>query len=122
MRVSRSQITDGVTGYIRNDILPKLDNDRAVQVILTIAVNAAAANSRLVDAVFDNGMVKAVLDDDGTGTYDISVLADSMKDAVMKYGSFPVKIPAVPLLSPREITVTLGAEDIEKLRRTIESA
>ena len=122
MRVSRSQITDGITGYIRNDILPKLDNDRAVQVVLTVAVNAAAANSRLVDAVFDNAMVKAVLDDDGTGTYDIGVLADSMRDAVQRYGSVPVKIPAVPLLSPREITVVLGPDDIEKLRRVIESA
>lgn len=122
MRVSRNQIADGITNYIKNDILPKMENDKAVQIIGTIAINAAAANGRLVDAVFSNDIIRALLDDDGSGTYDITGLADSMRDAIAQYGSFPVKIPAVPLLSPREITLKLDAEDIDEMRRRIESA
>ena len=122
MRVSRNQIADGITNYIKNDILPKMENDKAVQIIGTIAINAAAANGRLVDAVFSNDIIRALLDDDGSGTYDITGLADSMRDAIAQYGSFPVKIPAVPLLSPREITLKLDAEDIDAMRRRIESA
>ena len=122
MRVSRNQIVKGVTDYVQNEVLPKMDNDRAVQIILSIAVNAATANSKLVDSIFDNDIVRSMLDDDGTGTYEINGLADAMRAAVQQYGSFPVRIPAIPLVSPREITLALNASDVDAMRMRIENA
>ena len=122
MRVSRDQIIRGVGDYIENDIMPTLGNDKAVQIIATIAVNAAMANDKTIDAIFSNEIIRAMLDDDGTGTYDITVVTDSMRDAISKYGSFPVHVPAIPLVSPREITVKLTAEDVDAMRRRIENA
>ena len=122
MRVSKSQIVKGVTEYIQGEVLPKMDNDKAVQIILSIAINAALANGKMVDAVFANEIVRSMLDDDGTGTYEINGVADAMTAAVQKYGSFPVKIPAIPLISPREITLTLNATDVEAMRLRIENA
>ena len=122
MRVSKSQIVKGVTDYIQGEVLPKMDNDKAVQIILSIAINAALANGKMVDAVFANEIVRSMLDDDGTGTYEINGVADAMTAAVQKYGSFPVKIPAIPLISPREITLTLNATDVEAMRLRIENA
>ena len=120
MRVSRNQIIKGVADYIKNDLIPTMQNDRAVQIIFTIAVNAAMANSKLTDTIFDNEIVRAMLDDDGSGTYEISGIVDSMQAAIQQYGSFPVQIPAIPLVSPREITVKLTADDVSAMRRKIE--
>ena len=120
MRVSRNQIIKGITDYIKNDLIPTMQNDRAVQIIFTIAINAAMANSKLTDSIFDNEIVRAMLDDDGSGTYEITGIVDSMQAAIQQYGSFPVQIPAIPLVSPREITVKLTADDVSAMRRKIE--
>ena len=122
MRVSKTQIVQGITDYIKNDILPKMENDRAVQIILAIAVNAAAANSSMIESIFDNEIILKMLDDNGSGTYDVGSLADAMKSAINQYGSFPVNIPSIPLVSPREITLNLNAEDVDAIRRRIEVA
>lgn len=120
MRVSRNQIIKGVADYIKNDLIPTMQNDRAVQIIFTIAINAAMANSKLTDSIFDNEIVRAMLDDDGSSTYEISGIVDSMQAAIQQYGSFPVQIPAIPLVSPREITVKLTADDVSAMRQKIE--
>ena len=122
MRVSRTQIVKGISDYIQSDIMPKMAEDRAVQIILSIAVNAVAANNKLVDSIFANDIVKTMLDDDGGGTYDIAGVADAMQTAIDQYGNFPVTIPAIPLVSPHEITLRLNADDIDAMKRSIESA
>ena len=121
MRVSRTQIVKGVSDYIQSDVLPKMADDRAIQIVLSIAVNAVAANNKLVDSIFDNSIVRSMLDDDGGGTFDIAGVADAMRKAIDQYGSFPVSIPAIPLVSPHEITLKLNADDIEAMKRKIES-
>ena len=117
MRVNRSQIVNGLTDYIRSDITPKMD--KAMQIILSVGVNSALANNRIMDSVFDNTIVSSLLEDDGSGTYEITGVLDAMKKAIDQYGSFPVTIPAIPLLSPREITLNLDASDVESIRRRI---
>ena len=122
MRVTKSQIVHGVTDYISKEILPKMSDDRAMQIILSIAVNAAGSNNKLVDAAMDHSIVRAMLEDDGSGTYDIGAIAEAMRSAIEQYGSFPVRIPAIPLISPHEITLQLGAGDIEAMRRRVEDS
>ena len=122
MRVTKSQIVHGVTDYIQSDILPNLANGRGLQIIVSIGANAIAANHKLVDVLFDNQMFRALLDDDGSGTYDISGLAEAMSKSIDQYGSFPVNIPAIPLISPTEITLKLSADDVDAMRKRIESA
>ena len=104
MRVSRDQIIRGLTEYIQSEILPQMGDDKAVQIIMSVAVNAAMANNKLVDAAMENGIVKTMLDDDGSGTYEIDGVAQAMRRAIERYGGFPVRVPAIPLISPREMT------------------
>lgn len=122
MRVTKSQIVHGVADYIQTDILPNLVNGRGLQIIVSIGANALAANHKLADVVLNQSMVRALLDDDGSGTYDIGGLADAMRKSIEQYGSFPVQIPAVPLISPEEITLKLTAEDVDAMRSRIENA
>ena len=122
MRVTKSQIVHGAADYLREEVLPKMADNRALQILLTIGANAALANSKAVDAVFNNNLVRAFLEDDGTGTYDIGAVADALRSAVEQYGSFPVRIPAIPFLSPNTITLSLGASDVDAIRRRIENS
>lgn len=122
MRVTKIQIVHGAADYLREEVLPKMADNRAMQILLTIGANAALANSKAVDAVFNNNLVRAFLEDDGTGTYDIGAVADALRSAVEQYGSFPVQIPAIPFLSPNTITLNLGASDVDAIRRRIENA
>ena len=122
MRVSKNQIVYGVTEYLQSEILPKMGDDRAVQIMLSIAINAAMGNNRLVSTVLDNELVRALLEDDGSGTYEIGGVIDAMRTAIEQYGSFPVRVPAIPLLSPHEITLKLDASDVDAMRRKIENS
>ena len=121
MRVSKGQIARGAAEFIENEILPKMGNDRAVQIILSIAAKTVTSNNNLIDAIMENEIVRAILNDDGTGMYEINGVMDAMQESVEQYGSFPIQVPAIPLLSPHEITLTLDARDVEALRRRIEN-
>lgn len=120
MRVTKSQIVHGVTDYIQSDILPQLGGAKSMQIIVSIGANAVAANPKLLDAIFSNPLVQALLDDNGSGTYDLSGLVDAMAKSIQEYGSFPIKVPAIPLISPAEFTLSLTAEDVAAMRRRIE--
>lgn len=122
MRVTKSQIVHGVTDYIQSNILPQLGNGRGMQIIVSIGANAIAANHKMVDAVFDNHIVRAMLDDDGSGTYDLAGLVDAMTKSIQQFGTFPIQVPAIPLISPVEFTLSLSAEDVDAMRSRIEGA
>ena len=122
MRVTKSQIVHGVTDYIQSNILPQLGNGRGMQIIVSIGANAIAANNKIVDALFDNQIVRAMLDDDGSETYDLAVLVDAMTKSIQQFGSFPVQVPAIPIISPAEFTLSFNADDVAAMRSRIESA
>lgn len=120
MRVTKTQIVHGIVDYIQSDILPQMGGARSMQIIVSIGANAIASNNKLVDEVFKNQIVMAMLDDDGTGTYDLSGLVDAVTKSIRQYGSFPVQVPAIPLISPAGFTLSLTAEDIDAMKRKIE--
>lgn len=122
MRVTRPQIINGLTGYIQQEILPKMEDDRALKILFSVAVNAIKANDKLIDKYMSNDIVKALIDDDGSGNYDIERLMDWIRTSIEEYGAFPVIVPPIPLVSPREITLRLGPSDIIAIQRQIENA
>ena len=122
MRVTRNQIVNGLTAYIQQEIMPKMDDDRALKILFSVGVNAVRANDRLIDKYLSNDIVRALIDDDGTGNYDIERLMDWIRMSVEEYGAFPIAIPPIPLISPREITLRLSAQDIAAIQRHIETA
>ena len=122
MRVSKNQIVNGLTSFIQQEIIPKMENDQALRILLSVAVNAIKANGKLIDKWLDNDIVRALIDDDGSGDYDVERLMTLIRSSVEEYGSFPVAIPPIPLISPREITLKLGPADIAAIQRHIETA
>ena len=122
MRVTKSQIIKGITEYIQQELLPKMENDRALKILFSVAVNAITANGRIVDTWLNNDIIRLLMDDDGSGSYDIGRLMDWIRMSIEEYGAFPVSIPPIPLISPREITLRLNTSDIDSIQRQIEDA
>lgn len=122
MRATKSQIVHGITEYVRGEILPKMGDNKSMQIIMSIAVNAAMANEKMINSIMENSIVQALLGDDGTGTYDLDGITEAMRTAIEQYGSFPVVVPSVPLLSPHEITLKLDVDDVDAIRRRIMDA
>ena len=121
MKVTKSQIVNGITSYIQQEILPKMENDQALKILFSVAVNAIKANGKLIDKWLSNDIIRALIEDDGSGYYDIERLMSLIKSSVEEYGSFPVSIPPIPLISPREITLKLNSSDIAAIQRQIEA-
>lgn len=122
MRVSKNQIVNGLTSYIQQEILPKMADDRALAILFSVAVNAIKANDKLIDRYLSNDIIRALIDDDGSGSYNVERLMDWLRASVEEYGAFPVTVPPIPLISPREITLRLSASDIAAIQRHIETA
>ena len=122
MRVTRNQIVNGLVAYIQQEIMPKMDDDRALKILFSVAVNAIKANDKLIDKYLSNDIVRTLIDDDGSGNYDVERLMDWIRTSVEEYGAFPVIVPPIPLVSPREITLRLGPSDIIAIQRQIENA
>lgn len=122
MRVSKNQIVNGLTSYIQQEILPKMADDRALAILFSVAVNAIKANEKLIDRYLSNDIIRALIDDDDSGSYNVERLMDWLRASVEEYGAFPVTVPPIPLISPREITLRLSASDIAAIQRHIETA
>lgn len=122
MRVTRAQIVNGLTKYIQQEIMPKMEDDRALKILFSVGVNAIKANDALIDKWLSNDIIRALIDDDRSGSYDVERLMDWIRASVEEYGSFPVTVPPIPLISPREITLRLGPSDIIAIQRQIETA
>ena len=122
MKATKSQIVSGLTVYLKDEILPKMDGQKALQIVATVAINAAAANKKLIDAVFSNDFVKAAVCDDGNGLYDLNGVAEALKAAMDQFGNLPVHLPPIPLISPGEVVLTLSAADVDAIMRRIENA
>ena len=122
MRVTRNQIVNGLVAYIQQEIMPKMDDDRALKILFSVAVNAIKANDKLIDKYLSNDIIRAMIDDDVSGNYDVERLMGWIRTSVDEYGAFPVIVPPIPLVSPREITLRLGPSDIIAIQRQIENA
>lgn len=122
MRVTKSQLAHGITAYIQNEILPKLGDNRAMQILISAGANIIPANNKLMDLIFGNSLVKTILDDDGSGTVEISGLSDAIRKSIDQYGSFPVQVPPIPWICPGGLTISMSANDVAALFSGIENA
>lgn len=120
MRVTKEQLIKGTIEYIGEDIIPQITDDKALQILLDIMVNSVKANSKLADPIFENNTVKTFLKCNDDGTYDLERSFNIISSSVKKYGPFPVVIPPIKYVSPKEKELSFTESDIAELKRRIE--
>lgn len=121
MRVDKIKIINGIVSYIENEIIPKISDDKAMQIILSIGINTIKGNKELSNKILDNEIVKIVGQyDDSDSTYCLDSLFDSTISSVKQYGYLPFKLPAISFISPTEKEMRFYSNDIEILKSYIE--
>lgn len=119
MRVTKQQIINGIVSYIESEVIPQVD-DRSTKIIASVAIKSIQANTRLQDMVFANPVIKAFLVENESETYEIDELFRVLTESIDQYGSFPIEIPPIPLISPSVKTLSFDESDIAEIKRRIE--
>ena len=125
MRVDKNRLIAGIATFVENEVIAKMTDDRAAQIVLSVAVKTIRVNPNVADKFLDNDIVRMILgyeDRDGKESYDIDSMTDMISESVRKYGYFPVLLPAVPFISAREKELKFGPDDVNRLKRYIEEA
>lgn len=120
MRVKKERIVKGVADYMLNDVIPTMTDDKAMQIILDVAVHSIEANPKLADMVFESNTVKTFFKYNDDGTYEIEETFNRFADAIKRYGYFPVVIPPIKWISPNEKTFSFTESDIAEIKKRIE--
>ena len=119
MRVTKQQIINGIVSFIESEVIPQVD-DRSTKIIASVAIKSIQANTRLQDMVFANPVIKAFLVENESETYEIDELFRVLTESIDQYGSFPIEIPPIPLISPSVKTLSFDESDIAEIKRRIE--
>ncbi len=125
MRVDKNRLITGIATFVETEVIGKMTDDRAAQIVLSVAVKAIRANPNIADKFIGNDIVRMILgyeERDGKESFDIDSMADMISESVRKYSYFPVVLPAVPFVSPREKELKFGPDDVDRLKRYIEEA
>lgn len=120
MRVTKEQFAKGIAQYAENEVIPQISDDKAAQIIASVAVKAIKTNTKLIDTIFENNTVKALFKCNEDGTYEIEEFFSMVTESIKEYGPFPVVIPPIPLISPTVKTLSFTDADINELKRRIE--
>lgn len=118
MQVTQAQITTGTANFLRSEIIPKIP-DKGFKVVLETAAAMVEMSPKIVDRVFQSPMV-ALLIQGNDGLYDLEYLEAALTKAMEAHGGLTVTVPAIPLVSPTEKTMTFTAADIRTLMRYIQ--
>jgi hypothetical protein len=118
MQITKQQMLNGAARYIRNEVVPHIP-DKGVRVVLEML----AATGEMQPAVFgkylDSPLVAAILQEKD-GFYDLDVAEATLVKAMESTGGLELTIPPIPLISPKEKTMTFTANDIKSLKRYME--
>ena len=120
MMFSRNQLAAGLAEYLQNDV-SKAVPEMPLKVAMYTIAHQLRTNPAALDAALSSSVARMALPS-ADGRYDISGIAESLKAAAAQYGGVPITIPAIPLISKGEKTLTLNAQDIDRLKDTIERA
>ena len=110
MEVSKAQLTSGISRYVRNEMLPKI-NDRGFKMAISAAVNLIELRPEVADKVLENPIFMAK-----NGMYDLDTIEMVLTRTLEEYGDLPIVIPGIPFVSPDKKELRFSAEDIRRMK------
>jgi len=118
MNVTKEQIINGITKYIKDEVIEKI-TDKPFKIAMAVGVSMLENNGEIAKKLFENELALAVLGKNDDDTFDIEKITDALEKALSQYGDFPVTIPAIKFISPTEKTLNFSSQDIKTLKNYI---
>ena len=118
MQITKQQMINGATRYIRNEVIPHIP-DKGVRVVLEMLASTGEMQPAIFGKYLDAPLVAAILQEKD-GFYDLDVAEATLVKAMEASGGLELTVPAIPLISPREKVMTFTANDVKSLKRYME--
>lgn len=113
MEVSKQQMINGVSRYVKNEVLGKI-TDRPFRVGMAAAVSILEAKPQLADKLLENEMVSWFFEchDDMCCIDNLEVIARTLDEQ----GDIPIRIGGIKFISPEDKELLFSGNDIRKLK------
>lgn len=117
MEVTRAQVANGVAKFIKNEMIPNVD-ENIMRVILGIAAGVVETNVEFVDKLLDGTMLSALIKTENG--YNMELLKRHAIPAIEQYGAITITVPPIKFISPTEKIMQFNGEDVKKIVDYIE--
>ena len=118
MIVTIDKVRNALTRYIEQDLSPVI-TDKGFQVAVTFFSEIIKqANLDSIEVFLREPMIASLVpwNEEAKG-YDITKLMSVLKNTINHCTVLPVKIPAIPLISPEEKEIKFLMADVEKIEQ-----
>lgn len=109
---SKKNIAEAIARFI-NDLIQGID-DSQMKFVLCITKQNLSENPDMLDDFIKNPMIESIIHEENE-LYDIKDFASMLKRIIEEYGSYPIVVPKIPLLLPRERLIRINYSDIDKI-------
>lgn len=118
--VTKKQLLKAFVKYVKKEVIPGID-DRSLRMVLSAALYAIDAKPDIVNPIFDNAFVSALIQGEGD-RYDTDTLFTALTNVANEFGGIPIVIPPIKFITSKESTITFGESDIKTLRQYVEQS
>lgn len=117
MIVSIDKFKSAVSRYIEQDLAPVI-TDKGFQFAVTFLSELIKLDTPIIENYLRQPIIASLIPyiEDAKG-YDITKATSALKNALNRCTVLPIKIPAIPFLSPEEKEIKFSASDIERIEQ-----
>ena len=118
--VTKKQLLKAFIKYVKKEVIPGI-SDRSLRMVLSAALYAIDAKPDIVNPIFSNPLVAALLQGEGD-RYDTDVLFTALTNVANEFGGIPIVIPPIKFITSSESTITFTESDISTFKRYVDKS
>ena len=115
---TKANLISGIADYIERELIAKID-ERPLRIMLATAVSAIKKNPTAAENILTHPLIAAMMAKDEEGNYDVRNFTQSLKDSIERHGNLKIDIPPIPMLSAQAISITMDADDVDRIESYI---
>lgn len=115
--VTKKELLTGILKFVKNEVIPYVDDNR-MKMVLSGGLYAIDAKPSIVDPIFNNPVVAAVLQGEDD-KYDVNTIFSVLAKLVEDYGRISITIPPIKFITANENTLAFRDGDITKLKEYV---
>lgn len=113
MEVSKQQVINGLTKYVKNEMLNKI-TDRPFKMGMATVISLLETKPQLADKILDNDLIEMIFATNN-GMYDLESL-EVVARTLDEHGDLPIHIGGIKFISPDAKELVFTGNDVRRLK------